>query len=138
MTSALLFILGIALIFGIARYNNSNKLFWSLLISYILSFTAAKVIIDAFGENKRSDDTTLNQAYPIQGLDAASDTCLCLLAGELLSTDVKVTSKPVGQVIAPEYIECNLASSDVFGVTQGLYLHILPNPPNSTIMFDTS
>jgi len=137
MTTIALFLLGFLIIFGIARYNESNKLFWALFISYILSFAAAKVIIDAFKGEERSEPT-LNQASPMQGLDATSDICLCLLADESLSTDVKVTSKPAGQVSMPEYIECNITSSNVAEVTQGRYLHILPNPPNSTIMFNTS
>lgn len=137
MTSTLVFLLGLIIIFGIARYNESNKLFWALLISYILSFTVTKVITDTFGDEERSEKT-LNQAPPTQGLDMTSDAFMCLLAGESLSTLVKETSNPVSQASVPEYIECIFTSGDVFGVTQGLYLHILPNPPNNTIMFDTS
>ena len=132
-----LFLLGLLIIFGIARYNESNKLFWALFVSFVLSFAGTKIIVDTFSDDERSD-TTLIQTPPMQGLDAASDTCLCLLAGELLSTDVKATSKLAGQVCASGYYECNITSSNVVGVTQGLYLHILPNPPNDVIMFDTS
>ena len=133
----ILFLLALLVIFGISRYNNSNKLFWALFVSLVLGFTGTKMLVDAFDDKERSDNTLI-QTSPIQGLDAASDTCLCLLAGELLSTDVKVTSKPVGQASTSEYYECGTTSSDAVGVTQGLYLHALPNPPNSVIMFDTS
>lgn len=136
-TTLAIFIAGVEAIGLISRYNESNKLFWALFVSFVLGFAGTKMIVDTFDDKERSDNTLI-QTSPIQGLDAASDTCLCLLAGELLSTDVKVTSKPVGQASASEYYECGTTSSDAVGVTQGLYLHALPNPPNSVIMFDTS
>lgn len=46
------FLLGIAIIFCIGRYNESNKLFWVLLISFIGSFTAATVVYKTVKGNK--------------------------------------------------------------------------------------
>ncbi len=134
--TALVFILGILIILGIARYNESNKLFWILFTAYTLSFAGAKVIIDTFDEKEQSEQS-LNQALPTQGLDMTSSTCMCFVTGESLSTIVKNASKPVGQAM-PGYIERAYTLSDVPVVTQGLYLHSLPNPPNSTILYDTS
>lgn len=132
-----MFILGILLILGIARYNESNKLFWTLLTAYVLCFTVVKVVKGAFNEKEQSEQS-LNQAYPTQGLDLASDTCMCFLADEPMKTIVKETSKPVGQVNTPDYVEELITLSDVSVVTPGQYLHTLPNPPNSVILFDTS
>lgn len=39
------FICGILLICGIARYNESNKLFWTLLVSFVGTFAAASIVI---------------------------------------------------------------------------------------------
>lgn len=39
------FICGILLICAISRYNESNKLFWTLMVSFVGAFTAASVII---------------------------------------------------------------------------------------------
>jgi hypothetical protein len=132
-----MFVLGIAIILGIARYNESNKLFWILFTTFTLGFAGTKAIIDSFG-GKGQSEKSLNQAYPTQGLDLASDTCMCFLADEPMKTNVKVTSKPVGQANTPEYVERIYTSSNVQMVTPGLYLHNLANPPNSVILYDTS
>jgi hypothetical protein len=129
--------LGMLVALGIARYNESNKLFWILFISFIGCFAGAKAIHDSLSENERSEKS-LNQAYPTQGLDLASDTCMCFLADEPMKTNVKVTSKPVGQANTPEYVERIYTSSNVQMATPGLYLHNLANPPNSVILYDTS
>lgn len=131
------FILGILLILCIARYNESNKLFWTLLTAYTLSFTAAKMYYDIFGEKEQSEKT-LKQASPTQGLAVTSDTCMCFVTDELPTTNVKVTSKPASQVSMPVYIECIPTLSDVSVVTPGQYLHNLANPPNDLGCYDTS
>ena len=131
------FILGILLILGIARYNNSNKLFWTFSIAYILGFAGVKMICDSFGTNEQSEKS-LNQAYPTQGLSVAGNTYMCFFNTANSTTDVKETSKPVSQVSTPDYVELPITLSDVSGVTQGLTLHALPNPPNSAKFVDTS
>lgn len=133
----LMFILGIAIILGIARYNESNKLFWILFTTFTLGFAGTKAIIDSFG-GKEQSEKSLNQAYPTQGLDLASDTCMCFLADEPMKTNVKVTSNPVGQASTPDYVEKLITLSDVQMATPGLYLHNLANPPNNVNHFDTS
>lgn len=47
-----LFILGLVAIFCISRYNESNRLFWTLLVAYVSGFTAARIITESFGDNK--------------------------------------------------------------------------------------
>ena len=132
-----MFIVGILLILGIAKYNKSNKLFWTLFTAYTLGFAGMKLVYDSFSE-KAGSEQSLNQAYPTQGLNLASDTCMCFLADEPMKTNVKVTSKPVGQANTPEYVERIYTSSNVQMATPGLYLHNLANPPNSVILYDTS
>lgn len=130
-----LFIVGLILITFIARYNESNKLFWALLTSYVLSFAGCKLIIDNFGHDE--SDNTFMQVQPTQGLAASSGSLVYLLADEDLSAPKKVTSEPVSQAIVPA-IERSVTLSDVSGVTQGLYLHALPNPPNIVGILDDS
>lgn len=136
MTLAL-FILGLLLILGIARYNESNKLFWTLSIAYILGFACTKMVYDSFSTNEQSEQS-LNQAYPTQGLLPTANTFVLFNNADSYTTDVKVTSKPVGQAITPDYIEPLFTLSNVSGATQGLTLHILPNPPNKVDLVDTS
>ena len=131
-----MFILGILIILGIARYNESNKLFWTLFTAYTLGFAVTKLVYDNFNKNEQSQQS-LNQAYPTQGLLAMDNAFICI--DENVSyTTTETTSNPVGQVNMPDYIEDCSTLSYVPGVTQGLYLHILPNPPNNTIPYDTS
>ena len=136
MTFAL-FILGILLAFGIARYNKSNKLFWTLSIAYVLGFACVKMIHDSLNTDEQSEKS-LNQAYPTQGLCTAGNTYMCFFNTASNTTHVKETSNPVSQVITPDYVELPITLSDVSGVTQGLTLHALPNPPNSAKFVDTS
>lgn len=133
----LLFILGLLIIFGIARYNESNKLFWTLFVAYVLGFTATKVVYSTFIEKEQSE-SSLNQAYPTQGLPAAQGTFVCIPETVDYVALSKVTSSLVSQDSTPAYVEHSSALSNVSGVTQGLYLHALPNPPNGCITFDTS
>lgn len=132
-----IFILGLLLILGIARYNESNKLFWILFVSYVLGFAGVKVIYDTFYKNKEQSSQTLNQAYPTQALLATDGACMFTIANVDNTTTVKVTSNPVSQVNTPDYVE-SLGTLSVYGVTHGQYLHILPNPPNGKFFYDTS
>lgn len=136
MTLAL-FIFAIVLALGIARYNNSNKLFWTLLTCFILGIACTKIVSDTLSEKEQSEQS-LDQAYPTQGLAVTGNTFMLFTNPDNYSTDVKVTSKPVSQAITPDYIELLNTLSYVSGVTQGLYLHALPNPPNKVELVDTS
>lgn len=131
-----MFCLGILLILLIARYNESNKLFWTLFTAYILGFAGTKLVYDSF-HNKEQSQQSLSQAYPTQGLLAMDNAFVCI-DNTIGYTTAKTTSKPVGQVNMPDYIENCSTLSYVPGVTQGLYLHILPNPPNGEFLYDTS
>lgn len=131
-----LFILGILVVFAIARYNESNKLFWILFISYVLGFTGVKVILDTFKDKEQSSQS-LNQAYPTQELFTTDGTCMFTITNVDNTTTVKVTSNPVSQVNTPDYVE-SLNTLSVYGVTHGQYFHILPNPPNGKFFYDTS
>lgn len=137
MTVALLFILGILCILSIARYNNSNKVFWALFVSYILAFTVGTIAYKAT-EKKEQSRVMLNQAYPTQGLLATQGTFVCIPEYVDYTTPVKVTSSLVSQDYTPDMVEYTQTLSDVYGVTRGLYLHVLPNPPNSVEIVDDS
>ena len=136
MTLAL-FLLGLLIIFGIARYNESNKLFWTLSIAYILGFACTKMVYDSFSTEEQSEKS-LNQAYPTQGLNATEAAFICFFNNVSSTTLVKETSNLVSQVSTPDYVEPLITLSDVSGATQGLYLHALPNPPNKVALVDTS
>jgi len=134
----LMFVLGIIIIAGIARYNQSNKLFWTLFIAFVLGFAGKKLVNDTFFSEKEQSGTSLNQAYPTQGLAVSLDSNMCLFTNENCSaTDVE-TQNLVSQEYTPDFVEHTPTLSNVPGVTQWINLHILPNPPNDIIPHDTS
>lgn len=131
-----MFVLGILMICGIARYNESNKLFWTLLTAYVLSFTVGTIAYNVINGEKESQ-AVLNKACPTQAsIDMQSAICYSDIVYYL--TPVKATSTLVGKVNMPCYIERLCTLSDVSGVTQGIYLHNLPNPPNSVEIVNDS
>jgi len=134
MATLAFFILGIALITLLARYNNSNKLFWTLLTCYMLGFVGCKLVYDGF--SKKESSTKVMQVQPTQALAVTTSSLVYILADENLPTSVKATSNPVSQAIVPNYESATL--SDAPGVTKGLYLHMLPNPPNKVEIVDDS
>ena len=136
MTFAL-FMLGLLVIFVMARYNNSNKLFWTLGIAFTLGYACTKMVYDSLSTDEQSEKS-LNQAYPTQGLASVGETFVCFFNNTDIPTIVKVTSKPVSQANTPGYIEPLITLCNVSGATRGLTLHALPNPPNSVEIVDTS
>jgi hypothetical protein len=130
-----LFVLGLVIIFAVSRYNESNKLFWSLLVCYLLAFTAS-TLYNSYGDEKEGSNVELTQAYPTQGLPIMSETAF-LVAGSDLATTGDMSPKPVSQVITPELCEFNTTSS-VCGVTHEQNFYIFPNPPNKVEIVDDS
>lgn len=130
-----LFLLGLAIIIGIARYNESNKLFWALLTCYTLCFAGAKLVIGSLSEDKSKN--AFEQVQPTQGLMTASGSFQFLVTDDTSSATMKATSKPVSKANVPA-VERSITLSDVSGVTEGLYLHALPNPPNWIEIVDDS
>lgn len=49
------FLTGIVIIFFIARYNESNKLFWTLLISFTGSFAVATTVMRIINSNSKEE-----------------------------------------------------------------------------------
>lgn len=93
-----LFILGLFAIFCIGRYNESNKLFWTLLIAFVGGFTAARIAIESMGTNKAKVcklDTKSTQVS--EGLSK-----LTFLVTDNLDDAIEETQNPVGQT---SYVE---------------------------------
>lgn len=130
------YLLGLLLILGIARYNESNKLFWILFTTFTLGFAGTKMLYDTF-KDKKQDGVNLNQAYPTQGLLAMDNAFVCSV-DNISEVTFKTVSNPVGQANTPDYVEMIPTLSYVHGVTHGLYLHMLANPPNSVEIVDDS
>lgn len=129
------FVLGLLLIFGIARYNESNKLFWILLFSYVIGFAGAKMVIDVHQSNKQSN-VSLTQVYPTQAsVDVYSPLKLFQVTSIL--TPKKVTAlKSVSQVVTPAASETLVTLSEVFGRTRDQPITTPTKPPELCLQKD--
>lgn len=94
--SLLSFIVGLIIIFCIGRYNESNKLFWILLISFISSFTITSVAIKATFEKDKKKVEKVSCVSSTQAPASKSGTFLLAdyaLAGTQASYNAKPASK---------------------------------------------
>lgn len=94
------FLIGLAIIVCIGRYNESNKLFWTLLLSFVGSFTVASVAVSVLHNDKSKE--SMNQVCPMQGsVSTSSNGNIAYLADEL--TNTKATAKLAGKDNTPEH-----------------------------------
>ncbi len=113
------FILGILLIFAIARYNESNMLFWTLLFSLIIGFAGAKMMLDINHGNEQKSNISNVQANPTQVPTTPLSAILYCATEELVESNNVVTAqKPVGQGIMPAANETDVILSEIFGRTR--------------------
>ena len=130
------FILGIALIFGIARYNESNKLFWTLLFSFVMGFTGTKMMFDIHRSNEQSN-VNLTQVYSTQVPVAKLSTNTCYITSIAPQEGNVVTAhQPVSQSVMPALSEKNVISSEVFGRTRDQPQLNLIKPPELCLLKD--
>lgn len=93
MNTLLVFVLGIIVIIGIARYNESNKLFWTLLISFLSGMAVASVYNTVTAPEKNGKNVTLTKSTPTCQI---SSDIYCLMKDEDQSTNslnAKLVSK---------------------------------------------
>lgn len=122
------FVLGITLAFAIARYNESNKLFWTLAIAFLMGFAGTKMVYDSSSSEKK-DNGSLTQVCPTQVPSGA--VAYMLLAPNLEAMNV-TDSNPVGQGLIPEPCEGNVIPSEVSRRTRDQPL-ILIKPPECLV-----
>jgi len=134
MATLFLFIAGIILIILLARYNESNKLFWTLFTCLTIGMAAHVIMSNISTEKKSSNNVPVVQST--QALAVTSSSLTYLLADDLLPTSVKATSNPASQtMITDDY--CS-TFSNASGMTQGINIKLLPNPPNKVGIVDDS
>ena len=119
------FILGMAVIFGITRYNEDESLFWKLTISFLGAFLAGLLAYSYVKENKQNKVEYVT-SIPTQ-VPNSSSHAVCVLA-ELseLATPEATVSEPVSQELM--MLCTNFILSKVVGGIRG-------QPPQ---FFDTS
>lgn len=133
------FILGIALIFGIARYNESNKLFWTLLFAFVMGFAGTKMVLnDHHGDEQSNDGFT--KVYPTYGSTTILSTSMYYIASNLSKANKVVTAQQhASQGLTPSLCEINITSSEVSRRTRDQpLLTTLIKPPEICLPKDFS
>lgn len=127
------FILGIALAFGIARYNESNKLFWQLMLAFILGYAVTVMCTRTFNGNERSNESFV-QVCPTQAPIIAASTNAYLFSIANSMAQVKVTDlELVSQDFTPVQNEADVISSEVFERTRDQPNVKLIQPPECLV-----
>lgn len=88
------FFLGILIILCIGRYNESNKLFWVLLVSFVGSFAVATVVVKS-SHNSKETKQRVTQVCPTQAPNNASG--IIPLADAMLGSTISDELKPVSK-----------------------------------------
>ena len=88
------FFLGILIILCIGRYNESNKLFWVLLVSFVGSFAVATVVVKSSLSSKETKQR-VTQVCPTQAPNNASG--IIPLADAMLGGTISDELKPVSK-----------------------------------------
>ena len=99
MMDLFLFSLIVLIIAAVARYNESNKLFWTLLTPFVVAFAVTKMIQK--DSSPKQDETVTLQVSHTQSAVLTSDAFKYLLAGDSVSATKKETSPSVGKDTIP-------------------------------------
>ena len=130
MTSLLLLILSIFVALGFARYNNSNTLFWILLVRLLLGFTGKSMTNYAFIDHK-SEASTVKATAPM-----LAPTCSFQALEPSEGAGTCAETKPAGKdtIVVDTVTMLNLGEDE--------YLNVLTKPPRdwlkTNFIFDTS
>lgn len=120
------FCLVLLAIAAIARYNESNKLFWTLLVPFLVGFAVLSMTKKSYG---KQEEKVVMQQNPTQVAALAPDAFMYLLAGDSSKAPKKETSKPASQDSVA--LNSNHASSSEIAIKTR-------DQPTDSISHDTS
>lgn len=128
VTTISFFLVGLLIITLVARYNENEKLFWQLLISFIGTYGAATIAINALSSEKKQSKEVVITSKPMQAPTSKSYNFCSLADLSSLVTVEEYPSVPAGKDIASKLNDPSLSE-----VGRGAR-----DQPMDTIMFDTS
>lgn len=126
--TVLWFILGIALIFGIARYNESNKLFWTLLFAFVMGFAGTKMVLSNHHGDEQSNGNLTQVCSTCVPMTMSSTNMYYITDNLSKAGEVVTAQQHMGQSLTPALSEVNITLSEVSRRTRD----------QPTITFDTS
>lgn len=110
------FLLGLFIILCISRYNEDDKLFWKLLVSFVGTYAAATFVYK-YIESQKQDKVEYYQSAPTQALYSGSHNTCVLADPSVTVTDVVAATDPVSKDIMIGYTMPIL--SEVYVETRG-------------------
>lgn len=116
MIEFLFLLAGILLIVGISRYNENEKLFWKLFISFVGAFAAA-VAVSAYISNDKKDKIEYLNTTPTQALDDGPCDVCTLADPFVIVTYEEQSSDPVSKEYLCSYTKSVL--SEIAGEIRG-------------------
>lgn len=117
------FLLAFMMAFLIGRYNESNKLFWQLVLSFAIGISGAYVVERSFFNEEEKDVIEHVNSHPTQGLSSSS--VFGLLAELTETTPSSENSNLVNSV----NVDYNTSLSNIIVDVDGDINRITSNPP---------
>lgn len=138
MLTILFLTIGIAVIFGLARMNKSNKLFWTLLIAMMTGYVVGTAAVHFTKKNSTEKHAGFNQGLPIQGSVFQFDKAY--LAQITEETDIPAidNAKLVGQASLINIINPVALPYNNYTLCNKRKFVNLVNPGIAMNLFDTS
>ena len=90
---------GVAAAYCIGRYNQSNKLFWTLFTSFVLGISVAAVY-NKYVQSDKVEAHQITQVCPTQDVPSTNMNCVTFEVGQVVCNDLPT---PVGKELTPEY-----------------------------------
>lgn len=132
MMTLALYVLGVAFCWTIARYNESNKLFWTLFTAWTLGYAVTTMVVRS-AEQSESNGV---QVSPTQDAMLPPTATFYALLADAIDAPKKKTSNPVSQASMPADTAEGFASANVTVTSRDQpVIHVLANPPTP---FNTS
>ena len=131
MMTLALYALGVLVILVLAKYNESNKLFWTFLTAWTLGYAVTTMVV----RSTKQSESKCVQVLPTQDAVLNLPGTFMMLPIDTTTAPKKETSEPVSQALVP-VIANGFTTVDVTNASRDQpTTHVLPNPPTP---YDTS
>lgn len=109
---------GIAVIIAVSRYNESDNLFWKLLISFVGAYAAATVAVTVLNNSdNKKDEVVMIEKAPMQALESMPTLYASVVTDNSLATLGEKSPKPAGKDMLIN--QSNLILSEVHRKARG-------------------
>ena len=109
---------GIAVITLIARYNESESLFWKLFICYVGSWAAVNAAVEIINNDKKGDKVVMIEKAPMQVLESVPSLNAILADMSLAATTREKSPKPASKELC-SFNQNNVISGEVHRKARG-------------------